>query len=116
MESLENRLAPTIELLLVAHEINSVLGSVETALITIDSAANKIPIIDKALSDIPEVIDTIADVRAKLENAVKTASLVDLGPTIKQGIFNAIGPGTSINILADFNTCLMKMKNLMQDY
>ena len=103
MESLENRLAPTIELLLVAQEINSVLGSVETALITIDSAANKIPIIDKALSDIPEVIDTIADVRAKLENAVKTASLVDLGPTIKQGIFNAIGPGTSINILADFN-------------
>ena len=104
MESLENRLAPTIELLLVAQEINSVLGSVETALITIDSAANKIPIIDKALSDIPEVIDTIADVRAKLENAVKTASLVDLGPTIKQGIFNAIGPGTSINILADFNS------------
>lgn len=103
MESLENRLAPAIDLLLVAQEINSVLGSVETALITIDSAANKIPILDKALSDIPEVIDTIADVRAKLKNAVENSTLADLGPTIKQGIFNLIGPNSSIKILADSN-------------
>lgn len=67
MESLENRLAPAIDLLQVANQVDTILLGVENALTTINSAANHIPIIDKAFSEIPDVVKTVKDVRTELK-------------------------------------------------
>lgn len=101
MESLENRLAPAIDLLQVANQVDTILLGVENALTTINSAANHIPIIDKAFSEIPDVVKTVKDVRTELKNAIKLADTKNLEQTIKQKILEAIGPNTVINILGD---------------
>lgn len=101
MESLENRLAPTIDLLQVANQIDTILQGVENALTTIDSAANHIPIIDKAFSDVPDVVKTVKDLRTELKKAIILADINNLEQTIKQKILEAIGPNTVINILGD---------------
>lgn len=103
IESLENRVAPAVDLVLIAEKIDSFLLRVETKLNNIDNVANKIPIIDKAFRDIPEVKEKIGEVRAALKNAVKTADPAKLGQTIKQTIFTGIGPRSNLNILGDTN-------------
>ena len=100
IEFLENRLAPTINLAQVATQIVTVLQTVETTLTTIDNVANKIPIIDKAFRDIPEVVAKIAAVRTDLADAVSGANTANLEATIKGRIVDFLGPA-GLDILGD---------------
>ncbi len=102
IESLENRLAPAVDLLLIANKVDTILGSVESALTSIDRAENIIPIVNKPFREIADVKDKIHEVRVELKAAIQLAKSGNVEATIKQPIFNAIGPG-GLGILADTN-------------
>src|SRR5262245_3866948 len=105
-EPLEQRRLFAVDYLAMANDLASRLTALSGAMGNIDDPANRVPVINAPLSELPAVQDVFKHFQQPLVNAVK--NLVDpTADAIREAIWGALGDNpanpNSLDILADQN-------------
>jgi Ca2+-binding RTX toxin-like protein len=101
LERLEDRAMPSVDFTAMAPKLGSDLDTVYAVVLA--AATTKVPIINKALSDIPEVrsvLDKAAPVRAKLKSTLEAIGSTSDETAVRTAIWTALGPG-GLNVIGD---------------
>lgn len=103
VEHLEDRTVPSVDFTAMSPKLASDLDNVYAAVLSV--ATTKVPIINKALSDIPEIrsiLDKTAPVRVKLKSTLEGIGSTSDAAAVRTAVWAALGTG-GLNVIGNTN-------------